>query len=131
MNARPERLTVLIADDDAMIRDVLRDVLEMEPDLEVIASAQDADEAITLAEQHAPVVAVLDLRMPGGGGVRAVEEIRQRSPHTRILAFSAYHDTAAVEAMRQAGVAEYLRKGVPNTEIVDAVRRLARTDEVA
>ena len=128
MNARPEQLTVLIADDDLMIREVLREVLEVESDLVVVGSAQDADEAITLAEQHTPMVAVLDLRMPGGGGVRAVEEIRQRSPRTRIIAFSAYHDTAAVDAMRQAGVAEYLRKGVPNTEIVDAVRRLANTD---
>jgi DNA-binding NarL/FixJ family response regulator len=131
VNAHPERLTVLIADDDLMIREVLREVLEVEADLVVVGSAQDTDEAITLAELHTPMVAVLDVRMPGGGGVRAVEEIRLRSPGTRILAFSAYHDTAAVDAMRQAGVVEYLRKGVPNTEIVDAVRRLARSGDPA
>jgi DNA-binding NarL/FixJ family response regulator len=116
-------LRVLISDDDPMIRAALREVLDAEPDIAVIAEAGDADEAITLAERHFPAVAVLDVRMPGGGGPRAAREILQRSPDTRILAFSAYDDSGTVAEMRSAGIVEYLLKGVPNTEIVAAVRR--------
>lgn len=115
---------VLIADDDPLIRDVLRDVLDEEPDLEVVAVASDAREAVELAERHAPTVVVLDVRMPHGGGSHAATEILQRAPSTRILAFSAYTDPGAVDEMRRAGVTDYLEKGVRNTELVAAVRRL-------
>jgi DNA-binding NarL/FixJ family response regulator len=116
---------VLIADDDPLIRDVLRDVLDDEPDLEVVAVAADAREAVELAERHSPTVVVLDVRMPFGGGSYAAAEILQRAPGTRILAFSAYSDAGAVDEMRRAGVTDYLAKGVRNTELVAAVRRLA------
>jgi DNA-binding NarL/FixJ family response regulator len=117
-------LRVLIADDDPLIRDVLRDVLDDEPDMEVVAVASDAREAVALVEQHSPAVVVLDVRMPHGGGSHAAAEILHRAPGTRILAFSAYTDPGAVAEMRRAGVTDYLAKGVRNTELVAAVRRL-------
>jgi CheY-like chemotaxis protein len=115
-------LRVLISDDDVMIRDVLKEVLESEADIAVVAVAGDADEAIRLAERHRPAVAVLDVRMPGGGGARAAREIARRSPDTAILAFSAYADRASIAGLAAAGVTEYLVKGAPNTAIVEAVR---------
>ncbi len=124
MSAAGARLRVLISDDDPMICDALREVLQAEPDLEVVAVAQHTDEAIALAERHTPAVAVLDVRMAGGGGARAAREIRHCSPDTRIVAFSAYADRAAIDDMRRAGASEYLLKGVANAEIVAAVRRL-------
>ncbi|RSD07894.1 response regulator [Amycolatopsis eburnea] len=117
-------LRVLISDDDVMIRDVLKEVLDEEPDIAVVAVAGDADEAIRLAERHRPAVAVLDVRMPGGGGARAAREIARCSPGTAILAFSAYADRASIAGLAAAGVTEYLVKGVPNRVIVEAVRRL-------
>ncbi|MGW5720263.1 response regulator [Amycolatopsis sp. NPDC003865] len=118
---------VLISDDDEMIRAVLKEVLDSEADIAVVAVAEDADEAIRLAERHRPAVAVLDVRMPGGGGARAAREIARCSPDTAILAFSAYADRASMAGLAAAGVAEYLVKGVPNAKIVEAVRRLGRT----
>jgi len=117
---------VLIADDDLMIRQVLREVLDEEPDITVVAVAEDAEEAIRLAERDRPQVAVLDVRMPGGGGAHAARGILARSPETAILAFSAYADRAAMAGLRAVGVSEYLVKGVPNTVLVEAVRRLGR-----
>jgi DNA-binding NarL/FixJ family response regulator len=117
------RLRVLISDDDPMIRDALREVLDSEPDIDVVGVAGDADEAIALAAEHVPAVVVLDVRMPGGGGPRAAREILNRVPGTRILAFSAYDDSGTVAEMMRAGIVEYLLKGSPNTEIVAAVRR--------
>ncbi|MDS0137201.1 response regulator [Amycolatopsis sp. NPDC004772] len=117
-------LRVLISDDDVLIRDVLKEVLDAEDGIAVVAVAGDADEAILLAERHRPAVAVLDVRMPGGGGARAAREIVRRSPDTAILAFSAYADRASIAGLAAAGVTEYLVKGAPNTAIVEAVRRL-------
>jgi DNA-binding NarL/FixJ family response regulator len=115
---------VLISDDDEMIRDVLKEVLDEQPGIAVVAVAGDADEAIRLAEHHRPAVAVLDVRMPGGGGARAAREIVRRSPGTAILAFSAYADRASMAGLAAAGVTEYLVKGAPNETIVETVRRL-------
>ena len=120
----PTKLSVVISDDDAMIRDALREVLDAEPDLEVVGVAADADEAIDLTRRHVPAVVVLDVRMPGGGGGRAAREIRRLAPGTGILALSAHADLAAVEDIRAAGVTEYIVKGAPNRDIVAAVRRL-------
>ncbi|GAA1339891.1 response regulator [Saccharothrix algeriensis] len=115
---------VLICDDDPMIAEALHDVLTAEPDLAVVAVARTAGDAIALAERHSPDVVVLDLRMPGGGGLRVARELGRRCPQARVVAFSAHADPAAVAGMRRAGVTEYLVKGVPNAVIVDAVRRL-------
>jgi DNA-binding NarL/FixJ family response regulator len=116
-------LRVLVADDDPMIRLALSEVLEAEADLQVVAIAEDALQAVSLAETHNPDVAVLDVRMPGGGGAHAAKEIRVRSPRTQLLAFSAYDDSGTVDELKRLGVREYLIKGVTNAEIVAAVRR--------
>lgn len=116
---------VLIADDDAMLRMALSEVLAAESDMTVVAVAHDAHEAVRLARDHVPDVAVLDVRMPGGGGTHAAREIRVSSPHTQLLAFSAYDDTAVAAELKRLGVREYLIKGVANDEIVAAVRRAA------
>ena len=123
----PRRVRVLVCDDDAMIREALCEVLDAEPDIAVLGTAGDADEAIELAERYEPSVVVMDLRMPGGGGVRAAREIRLRLPDTGILAFSAHGDSVMVAEVRRIGAVEYLRKGSGNSEIVAAVRRLGRT----
>lgn len=126
MSTTSTLVRVLISDDDPMIRDVLRDVLEAEPDIAVVAVAENADEAIALAARHSPTVVMLDVRMPGGGGPRAAREILERAPTTRILAFSAYADSGTVAEMMRSGIVEYLLKGAPNAEIVEAVRRAGR-----
>jgi DNA-binding NarL/FixJ family response regulator len=120
------KLSVVISDDDPMIRDALREVLDAEPDFEVVAVARDADEVIELVARHAPAVVVLDLRMPGGGGGRAAREIRLRSPDIGILTLSAFADQEVFGEIQSSGVGEHLEKGASNSDIVAAVRRLGR-----
>jgi DNA-binding NarL/FixJ family response regulator len=129
MTADSPDITVLVCDDDAMIRDALREVLDAQPGLSVVALARDGVEAAALAGRHAPAVALLDVRMPGGGA-KAAREIHRQSPTTRILAFSAHDDAATVARMREAGASEYLVKGAPNHALVAAVRRLGTRQEV-
>lgn len=117
------QLRVLVADDDPMLRMALSEVIEAERDLHVIAAASDAEEAADLAERHTPDVAVIDVRMPRGGGSHATREIRTRSPRTQVLAFSAYDDSGAAEELKRLGAREFLVKGITNAEIIAAVRR--------
>lgn len=117
---------VLVCDDEPTIRDALREVLDAEPDLTVVAVAGSADEAVAAAELHTPDVAVLDVRMPGGG-VQAARGIRERSPGTGLLVFSAYGDLGASAELAAAGATEQLLKGVANADLVAAVRRVAAT----
>jgi PAS domain S-box-containing protein len=119
-------VTVLIADDDAAVRLALTDLVSDEFGLKLVAAATDADEAITFASEHRPTVALLDVRMPGGGGVRAAREIRLRSPGTRVLALSAYEEKASVYEMLDAGASGYVVKGSSGKELVEAIFRTSR-----
>jgi PAS domain S-box-containing protein len=122
----PNSVTVLVADDDAAVRRALADLISDEPGLRLVAVATSADEAIQLAAEHQPAVAVLDVRMPGGGGRRAAEGIGVGSPQTRILALSAHEEKASVYEMLSVGASGYLVKGSSDKELVDAVFRTAR-----
>ncbi|HYM49039.1 MAG TPA: PAS domain S-box protein, partial [Candidatus Limnocylindrales bacterium] len=119
-------VTVLVADDDAALRQALVDLIVDESSLKVVAVATNVDEAVTLAGEHRPAVALLDVRMPGGGGPRAAREIAARSPQTRVLALSAYEERTSVYEMLNAGASGYLVKGSSDKELVEAILRTAR-----
>jgi DNA-binding NarL/FixJ family response regulator len=104
-------ITVLIAEDEPGVRDALADLIRTDDRLVLIGAAGDADQAIDLAREHRPDVALLDVKMPSGGGPRATREIRVLSPETRVVALSAYEDRATVLEMLRAGAAGYLVKG--------------------
>lgn len=113
---------VLIADDDPVMRMLLTAVVNNDPALELAAAAEDATQAIALAQEHAPDVVLLDVEMPGGGGAHAAREIKQRAPGIRVLALSAHATGEQREAMEAAGADGYVIKGTPPAEIAKALR---------
>jgi DNA-binding NarL/FixJ family response regulator len=117
------RVRVLVADDDYDSRGLLQVYLQGEPQLTLVGAAADADGAIELAREHRPDTALLDVNMPGGGGVRAAREIRQVSPETSIIALSGIDDRSTVLEMLEAGAAAYLVKGATREQILDTVLR--------
>jgi EAL domain-containing protein (putative c-di-GMP-specific phosphodiesterase class I)/DNA-binding NarL/FixJ family response regulator len=118
-----DRISILIADDEETVVETLTAVMAAEPDLDVVGSAYDASTAIELASREQPDVAIVDVRMPGGGGVRAAREILRRSPPTHVLALSAHEDASTVLAMLRAGAIGYVVKGESTQAIVKAIHR--------
>ena len=118
-------IRLLVADDDARVRLALVDLLTAQEGVEVVAVAGDAAEAITMAEAEMPDVALLDVRMPGGGGVAAARGISATSPRTRVLAFSAFGDRDSVAAMVEAGASGYLVKSSTPDQLIAGIRQAA------
>ena len=112
---------VLIADDDSFMREALAAIIASDSSLDLVAQACDAEQAITLALTHHPDVAILDVKMPFGGGTRATTEIRLKSPRTKILAFSAYGDRSTIIDLVRHGAHGYLVKGSNPSDLLSGI----------
>jgi DNA-binding NarL/FixJ family response regulator len=116
---------VLIADDDRDVREVLSAQLAS-GGFDVVATAADTDEAIALSAEHRTDIAIVDVQMPGGGGVRATQEIRAAAPDTAIVALSADESERIVLDMLTAGAVTYIRKGVGAEQLGALLRESLR-----
>ena len=123
-DAAADPIRVLIADDEPALRGALAELLAHEDHVVLIGSAGDADEAIQLADDGQPDVALVDVKMPAGGGPRAAREIVRVSPATRVIALSAFEDRLTVLEMLRAGAVGYLVKGTGADEILDSIERV-------
>ncbi|WP_439657713.1 response regulator [Lentzea sp. HUAS TT2] len=124
MTGTPDRLRVLVADASPFFRDTLREELQSAADIDVIAVAGTAGDAIRLAQQHVPDVAVVDVHL-SGDGVHAIRRMHQRVPAVRLVALCGFIDAPSESELAELGVVEYVIKGVPNRKIVAAIRRAA------
>lgn len=116
-----EVLTILIADDHPVFRKGLRALLASMPEVELVGEATSGEETIHLAEQLQPDVILMDLHMPGGGGLEAIRQIVQTSPHIRILVVTMFQDEDSVFAALQAGARGYVLKDMEDEDISRAI----------
>jgi NarL family two-component system response regulator LiaR len=121
---------ILIADDHAVVREGTRRILEQEKDLEVVAEAVDGVEAVKLATELRPDVAIIDISMPNLDGIGATRKIKELCPEVNILILSVYDDDQFVFSLLEAGAAGYLLKNVRSHELVDAVRAVSAGESV-
>ena len=119
------RLRILLADDHTMVRQGLRKVIEERPEWEVVAQASDGREAVRLAEEHHPDVAIMDVAMPLLNGIEATRQITRRHPSTRVLILSMHADEAYVAQILQAGASGYLLKDSADVDLMQAVAAVA------
>lgn len=115
-------IRIVIGDDHAIFRDGTRAVLEREEDLRVVGEAETGAEALELALELRPAVAILDIRMPGMNGLEVAARLAEAAPGIRTLILSAYDDDEYVTEALQRGAAGYLLKSAPGDELVSAVR---------
>jgi DNA-binding NarL/FixJ family response regulator len=117
---------VVLADDHAVVRKGIREFLEEEDDIAVVAEAADGGQAVALVGQYQPDVAVLDIQMPGTSGIEATRLIKAQYPDVRVLILTAYDDDPYVFALLQAGASGYILKTADSSELVQAVRAVYR-----
>jgi len=125
-----DALTVMIADDHPVFRKGLRVLLAAMPNTEVVGEATSGEEAVRLAEQLQPDVILMDLRMPGGGGLEAIRQIVHTSPHIRILVVTMFEDDDSVFAAMRAGARGYVLKDMNDEDIARAIVAVGSGDAI-
>jgi two-component system, NarL family, response regulator NreC len=119
-------IKILLADDHALVRQGFRMILEAQPDMEIVGQAGNGREAVELAEKLHPDVVVMDVAMPELNGTEATRRLAVSTPRTRVLALSMHKDSVYVREILRAGARGYLLKDSGDTDLVAAVRAVAK-----
>jgi len=119
-------IRVFLVDDHAMVRSGLALLIHSQDDMQVVGEAEEAETAVRLVEEHQPDIVVLDLSMPGGGGLKAIDQLREVSPQSRILVLTMHDDYAYMRAAMAAGTAGYVVKTAADRELISAIRTLSQ-----
>lgn len=125
-----EPLGILIADDHPLFRKGMRTLLEALPDFQVVGEAATGQEAIDMAALHQPDVALMDLQMPGGGGLAAIRQITATSPHIHVLVVTLFEDDDSVFAALRAGARGYILKDAQEAEMLRAIQAVGSGEAI-
>lgn len=124
------RIRILIADDHAVLRTGLRMLIGSQRDLDVVGEASDGDEAVRKAAALRPDVALVDISMPGSGGIKAIERIREAAPTTRVVVLTMHDMPAYLRAALAAGASGYVVKRAADSALLAAIRDVHRGQTV-
>lgn len=120
--AKSSQIRVLIADDHAILRAGLRMLVGSQQDMAVVAEAQNGDEAIRIAKETSPDVVILDITMPGRGGLHSIDAILKQNPDTRILLLTMHEEPAYLRTALAAGASGYVLKKSVDADLLSAIR---------
>jgi len=123
-------LTVLIADDHPLFRKGMRALLESMAEIEVVGEAKSGPEAVDMAITHQPDMVLMDLQMPGGGGLAATRELNKRSPNVRILVVTLFEDDDSIFTTLRAGAHGYILKDADEAEMIHAIRAVGEGEAI-
>jgi DNA-binding NarL/FixJ family response regulator len=121
---------ILLVDDHPLVRRALRDILEKEPDLEVVGEAGDGLQALEMTEQHHPDIVIMDISMPRMNGVEATKQIKASDPLTSVLILTVHTDVETIFSILQAGASGYLVKSIFGPEVIHTIRAVMDGDMV-
>jgi two-component system, NarL family, response regulator DesR len=117
-------IRLLLADDQALVRGALAALLDLEPDLSVVAEVASGDQVVPAAREHRPDVALLDVEMPGLDGLEATRALKQALPSTRVLIVTTFGRPGYLRRALQSGADGFVVKDTPARQLADAVRRV-------
>jgi len=123
-----ERVRVLIADDHGLLRAGLHALLEAEPDVEAVGEATTGEETVRRAEELSPDVVLLDISMPGPGGIEVTRELKASLPEVRVLILTVHEEKALLREAIRAGAAGYITKKALEPELINAIQAVQRGD---
>ena len=124
-----DKIKVMLVDDHAVVRAGYQMLLKNTPEIEVVAEAENGEEAYRLYAEYQPDVVVMDLSLPGIGGIEAIKRIFSRDNNARILVFSMHEEVIFVEQALQAGACGYITKSTDPQLLVDAIKKLSRGEK--
>lgn len=125
-----KKIKILLAEDHAVVRESIRNLLEQEYDFEIIGEAEDGEQVIDMAQKTNPDVILMDIAMPKLSGIEATRRIKKICPGASILVLSAYNYEQYIFALLEAGAAGYLLKDVSTKELANAIRAVHRGESV-
>jgi two-component system response regulator DesR len=123
-------IQIMIAEDQAMVRQALVALLGLEPDIEVVAQAATGDEALAMARKHRPDVAVLDIEMPGRNGLEVARQLRQDDFAGQVVIVTTFGRPGYLRAAMAAGASGFLLKDSPAAQLAEAIRRVVGGERV-
>ncbi|MCR4434528.1 MAG: response regulator transcription factor [Clostridiales bacterium] len=121
-----EKIKVMIADDHSMFRQGLKQILELENDIVVIAQASNGDEAVKLAREKKPDVILMDINMPSTNGLQAIKELRQENSGSKIIVLTIHQDREYLFKTLQMGAEGYLLKDAEPAVLIEAIRNVVK-----
>jgi len=125
-----DKIKVLLAEDHVIVREGTSELIQREPDMEVVGEAGDGEEAVELATNLRPDVIIMDIAMPKLNGIEATKQIKALYPATAVLILTAYDNDQYICALLRAGAAGYLLKNVRGRELIDAIRAVHAGESV-
>lgn len=125
-----EKIKLLLVEDHTVLREGIRDLIQREADLEVVAEAEDGEQAIQMVEQLRPDVVLMDIALPGLNGIEATRQIKRSHPSVIVLVLTAYDNEEFIFAILEAGAAGYLLKNVRGQELLNAIRSVYEGESV-
>ncbi|SFR22255.1 two component transcriptional regulator, LuxR family [Lentzea waywayandensis] len=123
-------IRVVLAEDQAMVRGAFAQLLDLQPDVTVVATAGDGDEALAAVAEHRPDVLLTDIEMPGRTGLDVARELNERGDPTRVLLITTFARSGYLRRAMDAGVAGYVLKDAPIADLVSALRRVHAGERV-
>jgi DNA-binding NarL/FixJ family response regulator len=120
-----EKIRILLADDQSLIRDGIRIILDSQPDMEVVATAETGTEAVEKAEALQPALILMDIRMPACSGIEALKAIKSRRPETVVLMLTTFDPDEYIYGAFEGGADGYLLKDMPGERLISTVRYAA------
>ncbi len=125
-----EYINVLLVDDHSIVRQGIRTFLETQPDLIVVGEAESGEEATQLAAELAPDVVLMDLSMPGLGGIEAIRQIKKISPHSQIVVLTSFQEDEYIFPTLRAGALSYVMKDIQARDLTDTIRQAHRGESI-
>ena len=118
-------IRVLLVDDHELVRTGFRRILEGDPDIQVVAEAESGEDAVQKVQSLNPDLVLMDINMPGIGGIEATRKIKRLHPQVQVIAVTVHSDAPFPEQLHGAGALGYLTKGCPAKELFEAIRTVA------